>query len=138
MGTTTLTLNQLHKQLGKLIDKGHGRDQVCIDKRTFHHPLEGDGVCILAVGGVEFQHINQVDGDGFCVETKQGKEITRRTVVIHGEMVYGLKPLLAGRRVEEYINTLAKEFPKGVTDGEVKAAVVAVRTYANHLRALTQ
>ena len=138
MGTKTLTVNQLHKLLGKLIEEGHGRDQVCIDKRTFSHPLEGDGVCILAVGGVEFQHISQVDGDGFRMETKRGHEITRRTVVIHGERVYGLKPLLAGRRVEEYINSMAKEIPKEATNEEVAAAVNAVRQYANHLREMTQ
>lgn len=46
----TMTVSRLHKQLSELIAAGHGRKPVCINKRTFNHQLERDGVVIMPVG----------------------------------------------------------------------------------------
>lgn len=82
--TKTLTVSQLHKMLGKLIDQGHGRAQVCISKSTFTHPLESDGCSILNAYGIRIENVPQMDGDGWTEYTKSGRESTRRTAVLFG------------------------------------------------------
>jgi len=79
-----MTLNQLHKQLGALIDKGHGRRQVCIDKRSFQHNLEPDGCVILPVCRTDTRWIVELDGDGCAVINKDGSEHGETTVILGG------------------------------------------------------
>lgn len=80
-----MNVNQLHKALGALIEQGHGRKPVCINKRSFHHPLETDGAVILgvkAVTGPSF--IVMTDDDGGTKFNKDGTESGSYTVVLEG------------------------------------------------------
>lgn len=80
----TITVNRLHKMLGKVIANGHGRAPVCIDKQTFSSNLESDGCCILQVDGVEILWINLADDDGGIAMNADGTERGRTTVVLYG------------------------------------------------------
>lgn len=42
-----LTVNQLAKKLAKMIEDGHGKRYVSVDKSTFYDNRESDGVSIL-------------------------------------------------------------------------------------------
>jgi hypothetical protein len=80
-----VNINQLHKLTGKLIKQGAGRRSVCIDKTTFTHPLENDGVAILPVEVGELKVYGMRDDDGFSATDKRGREITRASLVLFGE-----------------------------------------------------
>ena len=83
----TMTVNTLHKLLGELIEQGHGRKPVCIDKGTFHHPLEDDGAVILGVSGMYGpKFIANADDDGGVKTNEDGTESGRQTVVLVGEV----------------------------------------------------
>jgi hypothetical protein len=80
-----MTVNQLHKLLGELVSKGHGRKPVCINKHTFTHPLEDDGANILPVVSVSGpEWIYNTDDDGGVKQNKDGTESATRTVVLRG------------------------------------------------------
>ena len=80
-----MTVNQLHKLLGELIDKGHGRKPVCIAKHTFTHPCESDGAYILPVDAVTGpEWIYNADDDGGVKLNRDGTESATRTVVLRG------------------------------------------------------
>lgn len=79
-----LTINQLWKQLGELIEQGHKRKPVCIDKRSFTHPLESDGCVILHVHDANIAHIDQCDDDGGLKENKDGSISSRTCLVLSG------------------------------------------------------
>jgi hypothetical protein len=81
-----VNVNQLHKALGALVEKGHGRKPVCINKTSFNHPLESDGAVILnvqAVTGPRF--ITMTDDDGGTKFNKDGTESGSYTVVLEGD-----------------------------------------------------
>jgi len=78
-----MTLNQLHKRLGKLIEEGHGRRKVCVDKETFTHNCEDEGVVILDVSGVGVETITIMVDDS--TERADGSERLRQTVVLVGD-----------------------------------------------------
>lgn len=80
-----MTVNQLHKALGKLLEKGHGRKPVCIDKTSFKHNCEDDGVVILPVCGIEIGSVLQMADDGGIKENKDGSESFRVNLVLYGE-----------------------------------------------------
>ena len=42
-----MQVRTLYALLGQLIEQGHGRKPVCINKRTFNHVLEDDGAVIV-------------------------------------------------------------------------------------------
>lgn len=79
-----MTVNKLYKLLGKMVADGQGRLEVCINKDTFTHPLEGDGCVIQSVMGAEIEAVVQMDGDGWTKVTKRGQECYRRTAVLYG------------------------------------------------------
>lgn len=79
-----MTLNQLHKQLTKLIEQGHGRRQVAIAKESFHDNRESDGCTILPVCKVDTDWIVQADDDGGTAFNKDGTERGRWTVILGG------------------------------------------------------
>lgn len=79
-----MTLNQLHKRLGKLIEEGFGRTPVCVSKDTFTDNREGDGVTILPVEGLGVRRINIANDDGGMGMNKDGTERTRMTVILSG------------------------------------------------------
>lgn len=81
----TMTVGKLHKLLGQLVDQGHARKPVCINKNTFRHPLEDDGAVILGVEAVTGpKWIGNADDDGFTKENADGTESGRMTVILEG------------------------------------------------------
>lgn len=79
-----MTLNQLYKQLGKLIEQGYGRRTVGVDKQSFRDNRENDGPMILPVCKVDVQWINDADDDGGLAFNKDGSERGRTTVILGG------------------------------------------------------
>lgn len=78
-----MTVGQLHKRLGKLIEQGHIRKPVCVAKDTFRHNCEGDGVTILEVAGLGIESILHM-GDGDSTERADGTERRRSVCVLVG------------------------------------------------------
>ena len=81
-----MTLNQLHKRLGALIEQGCGRHRVAIDKASFVDNRESDGCTILPVMAIEDVWIPDADDDGGTAVNKDGTERGRCTVVLGGCM----------------------------------------------------
>jgi len=79
-----MTVVKMHKLLGEMIEKGHGRKHVCMNKATFHHPLEGDGAVILDVDNIEVQSFPMIDDDGFTKVKTDGSESCHTAAVITG------------------------------------------------------
>jgi hypothetical protein len=79
-----MTLNRLHKILGRLIEQGHGRRSVAVDKQSFQDPRENDGPMMLQVCAVDVQWINDADDDGGTAINKDGTERGRTTVILGG------------------------------------------------------
>lgn len=79
-----MTLNELHKRLTKLIEQGHGRRRVSVDKPSFQDNRESDGCTILPICQVYAQWIPDADDDGGIATNKDGTEHGRVTVVIGG------------------------------------------------------
>lgn len=79
-----MTLNKLHKLLGKLIEQGHGRREVCVDKPTFRDNRESDGCVILDVTGVQVLTYYRLDDDGSIALAKDGSERMITGVVLYG------------------------------------------------------
>jgi hypothetical protein len=81
-----MTITELHKRLGKLIQQGHGRKKVCVWKTSFQHNCEADGVVILDLAGLGMMQVPQDDGDG-CIRINQdGTESTRQCLVLVGDV----------------------------------------------------
>ena len=80
----TMTVAKLHKLLGALVDEGQGRRPVCVNKASFYHPLESDGVAILVATEAKADTITMSDDDGWTAINKDGSEKTRKVFVIGG------------------------------------------------------
>lgn len=80
-----MTIYRLHKLLGELIERGHGRKPVAINKRTFTNPLESDGAVIIDVDSLELYPVPQIDGDGGTKTREDGSECFRITCVLSGD-----------------------------------------------------
>lgn len=79
------TVASLHRALGKLIDQGHGRKPVQINKSSFQHPLEDDGVIIMDVQTIAGPiWITEADADGGTKWNRDGTEAGRQVVVLQG------------------------------------------------------
>jgi hypothetical protein len=63
-----MTVNQLHKLLCRLIDQGHGRRSVCIDKPSFRDNRENDGLVIMPVWRGVITSYPLLDDDGALTE----------------------------------------------------------------------
>lgn len=132
----TVTVNVLHKLLGKLIDAGDGRRQVCIDKTTFRDNREDDGVVILAVDGVRLEHVQPAGDDGGVRENKDGSEAApRRTAVLYGESGTSYTRVVSEDSVERFIRELP--WTAEATDHEKTIAAGNIRNFAQHIRMLT-
>ena len=79
-----MTVAKLHKLLGTLVEEGQGRRPVCVNKASFYHPLESDGVAILDVTEAKADTITMADDDGWTATNKDGTERTRKVFVIGG------------------------------------------------------
>lgn len=81
----SFTVARLHKELGKLIDQGHGRKSVQINKQSFQHILEDDGVVIMDIEAIEGPRwITKADDDGGTKWNRDGTEAGRRVVILKG------------------------------------------------------
>lgn len=78
------TVHQLHKELGKLVEQGHGRLRIEVSKTSFRDNCEDDGCTILPISGVTVLDVLQRDDDGGTKTTKSGREVSRTTVIIFG------------------------------------------------------
>jgi hypothetical protein len=79
------TVARLHKELGKLIEQGHGRKPAQINKQSFQHILEDDGVVIMNIEAIEGPRwITEADDDGGTKWNRDGSEAGRRVVVLKG------------------------------------------------------
>lgn len=79
-----MTIKKLHKILSQLIEAGHGRTAVAIDKRTFYSPMEDDGATILDVHGASAELIYVADEDGGIKTNRDGSERMRHCLVLSG------------------------------------------------------
>lgn len=80
------TVARLHKELGKLIEQGHGRKPVQINKQSFHHILEDDGAVIMDIEAIEGpKWIPLIDADGGTKWNRDGTESGYRVVVLSGD-----------------------------------------------------
>jgi len=78
----SMTVQRLHKLLVQLIEQGHGRKPVCVDKGSFSSPLENDGVSVFDLETVDGPRwIEVADDDGGTKWRKDGS-VSGRTVVI--------------------------------------------------------
>lgn len=82
----TITIGRLHKILGALVEKGHARKPVCVQKDSFWGPLESDGIVIFDVTEAEFIAVLQGDDDGGTQMNRDGTERTRHSLVLRGGM----------------------------------------------------
>lgn len=79
-----MTVAKLHKILGKMIEDGFGRRAVLINKETFQHNLEDDGVVMLDICGAVPHTGTYLDEDGCTAVRKDGSECTMRCVLLFG------------------------------------------------------
>lgn len=79
------TVARLHKALGKLIEQGHGRKPVQVNKQSFSHPLESDGAVILNIVSIEGPcWVSMADDDGGTKTNRDGTESGKRVVILKG------------------------------------------------------
>ena len=69
-----MTVGQLNKITSEMVKNGKSRMNVCIDRSTFTHPLESDGLVIMDVSSADTQTFSLMDGDGFTELRKDGTE----------------------------------------------------------------
>lgn len=79
-----MTAGRLYRELGLIIKKHGDRIPVAIDKRTFTHPLEADGCCMLDVHDVVTKYITIMDDDGGTKTTKAGREVGKVMLLMIG------------------------------------------------------
>lgn len=79
-----MTVAKLHKLLGEMVEQGQGRRPVCVNKASFYHPLESDGVAILDVTEAKADTITMADDDGWTATNADGSEKTRKVFVLAG------------------------------------------------------
>ena len=79
-----ISVAKMHKMLGELIEKGHGRRHICVDKATFTDNRESDGVTILDVYVLKPACIEMADDDGGLALNKDGTAKTRNIVLLGG------------------------------------------------------
>jgi hypothetical protein len=80
----TMTVARLYKQLGAMIQNGQGWMKVAVNKRSFHHPLEGDGAVILNAESASHKWVPLTNDDGGAALRKDGTERGSMRFVIDG------------------------------------------------------
>lgn len=85
------TVARLHKELGKLVEAGHGRKIVHINKSSFQHNLESDGCVIMELAGLGIQIVPVIDDDGGTKWNKDGSEASMTVLVLAGGMGANIK-----------------------------------------------
>ena len=85
------TVAALHKRLGKLIEQGHARLPVCVNKNSFRDNREADGCVILELAGLGVDLIRMCDDDGGTKCDSRGREVSRWTLVLAGSSGANMK-----------------------------------------------
>ena len=81
----SMTVQRLHRLLGQMIEDGHGRKPVFVNKASFYDNREIDGVLILPVEDIEGpKWIPMADDDGGTQCNADGSESGRRVVILQG------------------------------------------------------
>lgn len=124
----TLTIQQLHKQLGQLVEAGHGRQPICVDKASFYHPCEEDGVTILHAHSIELEPVLLWQDAG--TTDPNGREHYRQALVLRGDCRQ-FRSVLAPGALLDYIRDCVP-----VTDDRTGLVSYHLRKYAQHLRKL--
>jgi hypothetical protein len=96
------TVASLYKRLGKLIEQGHGRKPVAVNKPSFVHICEADGAVILELAGLGIKWISLIDDDGGPKYRADGTESGRNILVLAGCAGANMK----GELVSVYIDEL--------------------------------
>jgi hypothetical protein len=81
----TMTIGKLQKLLTAMVENGHGRKRVCVQKDTFKHILEEDGAVILDVESAGLESFPMMDDDGFTKTLADGTESCHTALVIKGD-----------------------------------------------------
>jgi hypothetical protein len=82
----TMTVSRLHKLLGALIEAGHGRKPVLVDRSTFSDPRDNDGLLMLPPWDVQGPRwIPMADDDGGTKWNKDGTESGQQCLLIVGD-----------------------------------------------------
>jgi hypothetical protein len=81
-----MRLPKLYKELGAILADGPRNVRVCIDKSTFHHNCESDGVTVLDVESIEVRWVPLSDDDGGIAVNSQGVERGYSCVVLYGNL----------------------------------------------------
>lgn len=81
---STMTVARLHKELGKLVERGLGRRRVCVNKPTFTSNLEGDGLTYHDVRHVGIYVGEFLDDDGGIATRADGTTRTMSAIVLSG------------------------------------------------------
>lgn len=82
----TMTVSRLHKLLGALIEAGHGRKPVLVDRATFSDPRDNDGLLMLPPWNVQGPRwIPTADDDGGTKWNRDGSEAGKQCVLIVGD-----------------------------------------------------
>lgn len=76
------TVNRLHKELGKLIEAGYGRQIVTVDKESFQHNLTE--VTFHELAGLGIQYVAMCDDDGGTKWNKNGTESHSTILILAG------------------------------------------------------
>lgn len=130
----SMTVARLHKLLGALIEDGHGRKPVLVNKASFHHPCEQDGAVILDVAAVEGPTwIPMTDDDGGTKVNKDGTEAGKRVLILDGGWDEEKRLVLPHDPIARAISVM-DDVLADIEDWEDKALAEAVREAQAGLR----
>lgn len=76
-----ITVQQLHKRLGKMIEAGRGRQRVHVDVESFRNAL---GATVCQVHGLGLMTVQMLDDDGFCRVDSRGAHVEKVCVTLVG------------------------------------------------------
>ena len=76
------TVARLHKELGKLVEAGHGRKVVTVDKESFQHNLPE--VTFHELAGLGIKYVSMCDDDGGTKWRKDGSESCSTILILAG------------------------------------------------------
>ena len=79
-----MTIGKLHKILTRLIENGHARKGVCVQKETFRHDMESDGAVILDVKTADLEFFPMIQEDGGTL-LDNGDESCHTAIVLRGD-----------------------------------------------------
>ncbi|MFH1850993.1 MAG: hypothetical protein ABIA75_01470 [Candidatus Neomarinimicrobiota bacterium] len=77
-----MTIQKLHKILSELIDQGHGRKTILVNKPSLWDGNETFELCEIT--DTDYRWYPIVDGDGFSIENKDGMEHGKHALILIG------------------------------------------------------